>query len=85
MSVIATHGACGATWKQRGNGTGPCSACHRTFEGLALFDWHQTLGDDGRVICRDPANPKWASKGLRLVEGTWRGPEWAKAAFEGAS
>lgn len=70
----ASHGACGKKWWQRGNSTGHCSKCHLTFEGLGLFDWHQLLDKSGNVICRDPASEEFASKKLRLVNGTWRGP-----------
>lgn len=73
--TLTTHGACGKTWNQRGNRTGHCAACHETFEGISLFDWHQELQADGRVKCRDPRDAKWASKGLRLVDGAWRGPK----------
>lgn len=83
MSALITHPACGESWRQRGNRTGHCAKCHNTFEGSSLFDWHQTLDDQGAVICRDPSEPKWASRGLRLVDGTWRGPEWARAVFDG--
>lgn len=73
------HGACGKTWKQRGNRTGHCANCHETFEGLSLFDWHQTHDSEGRVLCRNSADAKWTDKGLRLVNGTWRGPEMPEA------
>lgn len=77
MGTKITHPTCGKSWNQHGNRTGHCSNCHETFEGLSLFDWHQTLADDGSVNCRDPRKPEFASKGLRLSDGTWRGPEWA--------
>lgn len=80
--AIVSHGACGKTWNQRGNRTGHCSKCHETFEGLSLFDWHQVLAVDGSVICRDPSEPRWASKGLRFIDGTWRGPAWAADVFK---
>jgi hypothetical protein len=76
--VIAEHGACGKRWKQSGNRTSHCGACHRTFASLALFDWHQTLGDGGRVICRDPAEGKPTRDGsvilLDMVGGIWSDP-----------
>lgn len=72
---VVSHGACGKSWKQRGNRTGHCSNCHETFEGLSLFDWHQTLDDQGRVLCRNPSDAEGVKRGLRLVEGTWRGPK----------
>jgi hypothetical protein len=85
MSALTTHGACGRTWKQHGNRTGHCGKCHRTFEGLALFDWHQRLDESGQVICRDPASPEWADKGFRFIDGSWRGREWAADVFEPAT
>jgi DNA (cytosine-5)-methyltransferase 1 len=33
---------CGAVWRQRGNLTGHCTACHQTFQGIELFDRHQS-------------------------------------------
>jgi hypothetical protein len=81
MSTLTTHGACGKTWKQRGNRTGHCAKCHETFEGITLFDWHQLLDDKGGVICRTQSDAKWISKGLRLVDGTWRGPALPEGTF----
>jgi len=81
MSSIVTHPACGKSWKQRGNRTGHCAKCHETFEGVTLFDWHQLLDDEGRVTCRTPADEKWQSKGLRLVDASWRGPELPEGTF----
>ena len=78
MSELTTHGACGKSWKQRGNRTGHCAGCHETFEGLSLFDAHQRLAADGSVICADPALMTYRQNKLRLVEGTWRGPEMPK-------
>ena len=78
--ALTSHGACGKTWKQRGNRTGHCSGCHQTFEGLALFDAHQRLRPDGSVICADPATMLFRHQPLRLVDGTWRGPEMPKTA-----
>ncbi len=49
MTVLTTHGACGKSWKQRGNRTGHCSGCHHTFEGITLFDLHRRGG-----VCADP-------------------------------
>lgn len=61
-------------WLQRGNTTGHCSRCHETFEGVTLFDAHQTIGDDGRTVCADPRQMTVRGKPLRLVDGSWRGP-----------
>lgn len=78
---LTSHGACGKTWKQRGNRSGHCARCHETFEGLALFDWHQVFDSKGGVICRNPDDPVWKDKGLRLVEGSWRGPKLPDGVF----
>ena len=75
---LTFHGACGKSWKQRGNRTGHCAACHETFEGLALFDFHQRRNPDGGVRCVYPGVILWQKKPLRLVNGTWRGPEMPK-------
>lgn len=77
----ASHGACGKTWRQRGNRTGHCAKCHETFEGLSLFTWHQTLTAEGRVTCRKPSDAKWIDKGLRLVNGSWRGEAMPEGVF----
>lgn len=81
MTAMISHPKCGKTWKQRGNRTGHCSACCETFEGLSLFDAHQRLTPDGRVICLDPASMESGKKPLRLIDGTWRGPEMPKGVF----
>ena len=68
------HGACGRTWKQRGNTTGHCADCHETFEGLALFDAHRITKDDGKRGCLDPAAMTYKGEPLRLINDSWRGP-----------
>lgn len=83
MTQLTSHGACGKTWKQRGNTTGHCAACHETFEGLGLFDAHQRLSQTGRVICAVPAAMVYRGEPLRLVDGTWRGPAMPLAVLEG--
>lgn len=60
------HGACGKSWKQRGNRSGHCSGCHVTFYGITAFDQHHTRGDGGGPICVDPATGE-------------RGPWWLDA------
>lgn len=50
--MIASH-SCGTSWHQRGDRTGHCSSCHRTFASLDAFDRHQRV--DGRLTCLDPA------------------------------
>lgn len=79
------HGACGKTWRQKGNRTGHCAACHETFEGLALFTAHQRVSADGSVVCLKAASMTWRGERLRLVEGTWRGPEMKRDVFAEAS
>lgn len=67
-----SHGACGRTWQQRGNRTGHCAGCHETFEGIALFDAHQT-SDNGITVCKSPEtmeHPRGWS--LKQVNGSWR-------------
>jgi hypothetical protein len=82
MSGLTYHGACGKGWKQRGNRTGHCSGCHETFEGIALFDAHQRRSADGSLVCLDPAVMKHRGKRLRLVYGTWRGPQMPGGTFK---
>ena len=74
MTALTRHGACGKTWKQRGNRTGHCSQCHATFEGLAVFDAHQRVSADGQTVCLPPDRLRYRGVRLRLVDGTWRGP-----------
>lgn len=80
--MIVEHGACGKRWKQSGNRTSHCGGCHRTFASLALFDWHQTLGPDGRAICRDPSEGKRLRDGsvqhLDMRAGIWTDPTSAE-------
>lgn len=52
--MIASHGACGKSWNQRGNRTGHCGACHETFEGLSLFGAHQRRSEEGKLFCLSP-------------------------------
>lgn len=53
MAEIVHHGP-KCSWRQRGNLTGHCSGCCRTFDTLSAFDAHQAVVD-GRVVCSDPA------------------------------
>ena len=46
--------SCGTRWRQVGNQTGHCSACHLTFGGLDAFDRHRQ-DVAGRRVCLDPA------------------------------
>jgi hypothetical protein len=78
---LTHHGACGKGWKQRGNRTGHCAACHETFEGLSVFAAHRRQNEDGTAICLQPAAVTYQKKPLRLIEGTWRGPELPKNTF----
>lgn len=79
---MTTHPKCGKSWRQRGNRTGHCAACHETFEGLALFDAHQLISRDGKPVCRDPRRMTYRGEPLRLVEGTWRGPSMPEGTFK---
>ena len=78
---LTTHGACGKSWKQRGNRTGHCAGCHETFEGIALFDAHQRVSADGKLVCLAPDRMIFRGKKLRLVDGTWRGPAMPRGVF----
>lgn len=61
-------------WLQRGNTTGHCARCHETFEGVRLFDRHQTTDEAGRTVCKSPSDVVYEGEPLRLVDGAWRGP-----------
>ena len=50
-------------------------------EGLSLFDAHQAIQPDGSVICADLSVMLYRKEPLRLVEGSWRGPEMPKGVF----
>jgi hypothetical protein len=67
---------CGAVWRQRGNLTGHCTACHQTFQGIELFDRHQSTDADGRTHCRAGSEIRLgkAEHRLELIDGVWRGP-----------
>jgi ribosomal protein L34E len=71
-------------WRQRGNRTGHCAKCHETFEGISLFDAHQTV-KDGKTICKDPRTEAIGGKTLRQVDGAWRGAPIGDAAWWGKS
>lgn len=75
------HGACGKTWKQRGNRTGHCSGCHQTFEGLTLFDAHRVTNDDGTRSCLNPAEMTYYGQTPTLENSTWRGPKMSDEAL----
>ena len=79
---LTYHGECGKGWKQHGNRTGHCGGCHETFEGLAVFDSHQSQSPDGTTICANPETVVFRKNLLRLVGGTWRGPEMPKGVFK---
>lgn len=81
MAVRVSHGACGKSWLQRGNRTGHCSKCHETFEGVALFDAHQSLDDAGRVICADPRTMTFRKQPLRRTGDSWSGPALPEGTF----
>lgn len=73
---------CGAVWRQRGNRTGHCSRCHLTWEGISLFDAHQSTGPDGHTICKAPTEMTVKGEPLRFVDGSWRGPKMSRTALE---
>ena len=54
MNIICP--TCRTEWRQRGNATGHCSGCHRTFHGLSAFDGHFTRDRSGGPVCNDPAS-----------------------------
>ena len=85
MTELTTHGACGKSWRQRGNRTGHCAGCHETFEGLAVFDAHQRQNPDGTVLCLNPEDVEFRKDRLRLVDGTWRGPGMPEGVVFGGS
>ncbi|WP_443673898.1 FDXHR family putative zinc-binding protein [Leucobacter chromiisoli] len=76
-----SHGACGKTWRQRGNRTGHCGACHETFEGETVFDAHRITDKQGNRVCLPPSEVKYAGVLLRLENGTWRGPKMSAEAL----
>lgn len=39
---------------KHGTRYGCCSSCGGVFVGQAAFDRHQTIGEDGRTVCRVP-------------------------------
>lgn len=69
-------------WHQRGNATGHCAKCHQTFEGITVFDAHQSTGEDGKTICKAPSEMTVGGKPLRLIDGSWRGPGMPEAEIE---
>lgn len=82
MSRGSCH--CGATWRQRGNATGHCAACHRTFHGERAFARHFRHTGDAPPECIDPTfHPDYWPDG----EGVWHvGPRMddaSKARLEG--
>lgn len=66
------HGACGKTWKQRGNITGHCAACHETYESSSLFDAHRYTTETGNRACRLPQDLTIGGRPLELHNGAWR-------------
>lgn len=78
------HGACGKTWRQRGNRTGHCSGCHETFEGETVFDAHRVTDENGDRVCLAPSEVKIVGVALRVENGTWRGPRMSKEQAERA-
>jgi hypothetical protein len=81
MADTITHGACGKSWVQRGNRTGHCARCHETFEGVGLFDAHWKGAVNHEDDCHKPEDMTYRGQKLRLVDGTWRGPELDRDIF----
>lgn len=75
---LASCSGCDARWG--GYNRCHCGRCHRTFNGLGMFDGHQRGG-----ACLDPATEPIGGVTLRLIDGIWRGPEWDAAALREAS
>jgi hypothetical protein len=72
-----TCGGCTATWT--GTSRCHCSACHRTFAGVRLFDTHRShYGDHGH--CIDPATltTKTGEPIAILRDGIWSSPEMSE-------
>jgi hypothetical protein len=69
-----TCGGCRARWA--GDRPCHCSACHRTFAGVNLFDMHRTAKGE-RGECLPPATIRnRAEQPLMFFRnGMWRGPE----------
>jgi hypothetical protein len=65
-----TCGGCDNRWT--GASYAHCSACHRTFIGVRMFDKHRRLGG-----CLDPAimRTKAGDPIMRLEAGIWRSYE----------
>lgn len=61
---------CNVIWRQSGNRTGHCSACHRTFDGVEAFDRHQTT-HNGVVTCHDPLAHQTVNYTIRFGEGPY--------------
>lgn len=74
-ALVGTCGRCGSRWTSRR--IAHCSGCHRSFQGVSVFDRHRSaVGERG--ACLDPAG----LPGIRLVGDVWHGPELdADAAF----
>jgi hypothetical protein len=53
-SNLVTHPACGTRFRQRGNQTGHCGACHHTFASGQAFAFHQRMIGE-RSVCLDPS------------------------------
>lgn len=70
---------CGCRWHQKGNQSGHCSQCHRTFSSEFAFDKHQTI-NDGIVTCRDPEALGLVSRVDKYGTAQWGRP--APTAFQ---
>lgn len=73
-AVPNTCGGCEASWT--GDRPCHCSACHRTFAGVHLFDTHRTAKGE-RGECLNPASirNRLEQPLMFFRNGMWRGPE----------
>lgn len=67
-----TDPRCGRSWNQHGNRSGHCAKCHETFEGIALWDAHQTIRENGSVQCKPAQFMLYQGFPLISRDGSWR-------------
>lgn len=86
--VPNTCGGCKARWT--GERPCHCSACHRTFAGVNLFDMHRTAkGERGECLTPATIRNRVEQPLMFFRNGMWRGPEMTEeqkaAAFGGSA
>lgn len=71
---MITCGGCESTWTAKG--AAHCSACHRLFASVRLFDDHRSH-DEEHGACLDPLTvlSRDGERRLWFRAGMWRGPE----------